>query len=68
MSTERIKKLYRKRDDGSVGFAEISSYSYPDADSFNEAVDFLYEKGYFDTYSEAKEADYIPPNTHSKAE
>ena len=60
MNEEVIKKFYRKREDGSIGFADISSYNYPDADRFNQASDFFYEAGYFDSYESAKEAEYVP--------
>ena len=46
-------KLYRKRSDGSISLLELNPDSYSDRDSFNEAVDFYYAEGYYQTYTEA---------------
>lgn len=52
--SEKIK-LYRKRDDGSVGIVELSRGMFADEDAFMEAVDFKYAEGYVDSYKEAME-------------
>ena len=49
----KIVILYKKGSDGIVRTLEVNADSYPDRDSFNEALDFYYDSGYHDTYSEA---------------
>ena len=68
MHEEIIKTFYRKRPDGSIGFAEISSYNYPDRDRFDQACYFFQAEGYFDTLEEAKDADYVPPLAYERTE
>lgn len=61
MSDEIIKMFYRKRADGSIGFAEISSHNYPDRDRFDQACYFFEAEGYFDRLEDARDAEYVPP-------
>lgn len=68
MHEEILKTFYRKRADGSIGFAEISSYNYPDRDRFDQACYFFQAEGYFDTLEEAKDADYVPPPVYERTE
>lgn len=68
MHEEIIKTYYRKRADGSLGFAEISSGNYPDQDGFLEACYFLEEKGYYDNAEQARDADYVPPKQYARTE
>ena len=46
-------KLYLKRNDGSVSIKEITPTMFSSTDSYNEALEYLYSKGYCDTYEEA---------------
>ena len=49
-------KLYKCREDGSVGLLEVSRGNFSDADSYQQALDFHYEQGYCDTREEALDA------------
>lgn len=48
-------KLYRKNEKDEVNLKEISRGMYSDNDSFEQALDFWYGEGYYDTYKEAQE-------------
>ena len=50
-----ITKLYKQREDGTVGLLEIHRSMFSDADSFIEALDHYYAVGYHDSPSEARE-------------
>ena len=54
-------KLYKLRDDGSIGLKEVNRGMFKDSDSFSQALDFYYENGYFDSREEAK----ISPLPHN---
>ncbi len=56
MHEEIRKTFYRKRKDGSMGYAEISSYSYSDQDSFLQACYHFEEQGYFENREDAEDA------------
>jgi hypothetical protein len=47
-------KLYKLRDDGSIGLKEVNRGMFKDSDSFSQALDFYYENGYCDSREEAK--------------
>lgn len=49
-------KLYKCREDGSVGLQEVARGNFSDADSYQQALDFYYEQGYCDTREEAQDA------------
>jgi hypothetical protein len=56
MHEEIRKTYYRKRADGSMGYAEISSYSYPDQDRFLQACYFFEADGYYEYFEDAQDA------------
>lgn len=55
-------KLYKLRDDGSIGLKEVNRGMFKDSDSFSQALDFYYENGYFDSREEAKNS-HLPNNS-----
>jgi hypothetical protein len=60
MENEEVK-LYRKRSDGVVAMQSVIRGAYTGQDQFQEALDYYYEEGYYDTYKEAQEAPDISP-------
>lgn len=55
-------KLYKLRDDGSIGLKEVNRGMFKDSDSFSQALDFYYENGYCDSREEAKNSP-LPNNS-----
>jgi len=68
MHEEIIKTYYRKRADGNLGVAEISSYNYPDQERFLQACYFFEAEGYYDNAEQARDADYVPPKKYPRTE
>ncbi len=48
--TDKTLKLWRRRDDGGVELKELRPSMFADQDSYQEAVDFAYERGFDDEY------------------
>lgn len=49
-------KFYRKRDDGAVEIVELSRGMFSDQDAYMAAIDFKYEDGFYDSYTDAVES------------
>lgn len=56
MSKHNQVDLYRKRSDGTVAIQSVNSGGFSSQDDFQQALDFYYAEGYYDSYQEAKES------------